>query len=147
MINDSLLYESFKNKQITSRKDEAIIRFILKEIYNSQHTEIVINTNSRDVNLEHLLPMKPKENSQWYIDFPNEEERNILTRKIGNLTVLLNKLNSSIKNSDFVVKKAKYLESQIPQNQELGILSEWKKSNIDQRTIDIYNIFKDLWSK
>lgn len=147
MINNTVLYENFNHKQITSRKDEAIIRFILKEIYNSQHPEIVINANSRDVNLEHILPIKPKDNSQWCIDFANDEERSILTRKIGNLTVLLNKLNSSIKNSDFTVKKVKYLESQIPQNQVLGNLTEWKKSNIDQRTIDLYNIFKDLWSK
>lgn len=147
MVNDTVLYEDFNHKQIISNKDSAIIRFILKEIYNSQHTEIVINTNSRDVNLEHILPNNPKDDSQWITDFPNEDERIILTRKIGNLTVLLNKLNSSIKNSDFNNKKSKYVESQIPENQVIGTLNEWKKSNIDQRTIALYNIFKSIWAK
>ncbi|UOE58288.1 DUF262 domain-containing protein [Priestia filamentosa] len=147
MINDTQLYEYFNNKKIESRKDEAITRFILKEIYNSQHREIVINANSKDVNLEHILPVAPAENSQWLTDFPDEEQRNILTRKIGNLTVLLNRLNSKIKNSDFATKKTAYLDSVIPQNQALGNEAEWKKPNIDQRTIDLYNVFKQVWSK
>ncbi|MDC7783203.1 DUF262 domain-containing protein [Priestia megaterium] len=147
MINDTQLYEHFNNKIIESRKDEAIIRFILKEIYNSQHHEIVINTNSRDVNLEHILPITPAETSQWLTDFSDEEQRYTLTRRIGNLTVLLNRLNSKIKNSDFSNKKTAYLQSVIPQNQVLGNESEWKKPNIDQRTIDLYNVFKQVWSK
>jgi uncharacterized protein with ParB-like and HNH nuclease domain len=147
MIPDTQLYEYFNNKIINSRKDEAIIRFILKEIYNSQNDEIIINANSRDVNLEHILPITPAENSKWLEEFPDEEQRNFLTRKIGNLTVLLNRLNSRIKNGDFPIKKTAYLESSIPQNQALGSNTEWKKPNIDQRTIDIYNLFKQAWPK
>lgn len=147
MISDNVLYEYFNNRKIESRKDEAIIRYILKEIYNSQHNEIIINANSRDVNLEHILPISPSDNSQWLIEFPDEEERYTLTRKIGNMTVLLNRLNSRIKNSDFTIKKNAYLESVIPQNRTLGNKPEWKKADIDQRTIDIYNLFKQVWSK
>lgn len=147
MINDMQLYEYFNNKTIESRNDEAIARFLIKEIYNNQHREIVINANSRDVNLEHILPVTPAEGSQWLIDFPDEEQRRILTRKIGNLTVLLNRLNSRIKNGDFTIKRSSYLDSRIPQNQTLGHISEWKKPNIDQRTIDLYNDFKKIWYK
>lgn len=147
MITDTQLYESFNNKIIESRKDEAIIRFILKEIYNSQHSEIIINANSIDVNLEHILPKSPEKNSQWLKDFPDEEKRYNLTRKIGNMTVLLNALNSKIKNSDFNIKKSAYLESDIPENKTLASNSKWQKSNIDQRTIDLYNIFKQIWRK
>ncbi|MGH0681361.1 DUF262 domain-containing protein [Bacillus mycoides] len=147
IISDSKLYEEFNNRTIETRTDESVIRFILKEIYNRQHQEIIINKNSRDVNLEHILPVKPAKDSKWLKDFPNDEERNTSTRKIGNLTVLLNRLNSSIKNNDFNVKKESYLQSKIPQNQELSKLTEWNKPNIDQRTIDLYNTFKDIWSK
>lgn len=147
MINDTKLYEYFNNKIIESRTDEGIIRFILKEIYNTQQNEIIINANSRDVNLEHILPITPAENSQWLVDFPDEEQRKMSVRKIGNLTVLLKNLNSRIKNSDFSNKKVAYLESNIPQNKTLGNESEWKKPNIDQRTIDLYNLFKEVWSK
>lgn len=147
MISDTELYEYFNNKRIESRKDESIIRYILKEIYNSENNEIIINANSRDVNLEHILPVSPAENSQWLIDFPDENQRYTLTRKIGNMTVLLNRLNSRIKNSDFTIKKAAYLESVIPQNQALGKKTEWSKPKIDQRTIDIYNCFKSIWTK
>ena len=59
------------------------------------------NKSSREVNLEHILPVNPTEGSRWLKDFSNTDERYISTRKIGNLTVLLNSINSSIKNSDF----------------------------------------------
>jgi uncharacterized protein with ParB-like and HNH nuclease domain len=147
MINDTQLYEYFNNRIIDTRKDEAIIRFILKELYNSEHDEIIINANSRDVNLEHILPISPTENSQWLRDFPDVDQRYKSTRKIGNMTVLLNRLNSRIKNSDFSNKKSAYLESVIPQNRVLGNETEWKKPNIDQRTIDLFNLFKQVWSK
>ncbi|MTP73964.1 DUF262 domain-containing protein [Turicibacter sanguinis] len=147
MVTDTQLYECFNNKIIETRKDEAIIRFILKEIYNSQNDEIIINANSRDVNLEHILPKTPDEHSQWIIDFSDPEQRFVLTRKIGNMTVLLNRINSRIKNSDFNIKKSAYIESAIPENKILGNKTEWKKPDIDQRSIDLYNVFKQIWSK
>lgn len=63
------------------------------------------------------------------------------------MTVLLNRLNSKIKNSDFSIKKSSYFESAIPENKILASNSEWRKPNIDQRSIDLYNIFKQIWSK
>lgn len=147
MVNDSQLYEFFNNREIDSNKDEAIIRFILKEIYNSEHSEIIVDSNSIKVNLEHILPKSPDKDSQWLDDFPDEEERYTLTRKIGNMTVLSNSINSKVNNRDFSIKKISYSKSHIPSNQNLAGKSEWKKPDIDQRTIDLYSIFKNIWSK
>lgn len=147
IISNSILSEGFKNRIIETRTDESVVRFILKEIYNTEHEEIIINKSSREVNLEHILPVNPAEGSRWIKDFSNTDERYISTRKIGNLTVLLNSINSSIKNSDFDNKKNSYSKSMIPQNQELSKLDSWLQSNIDQRTIDLYDHFKNIWSK
>ena len=35
----------------------------------------------------------------------------------------------------------------IPQNQELSKLDGWSQRNIDQRTIDLYDLFKDIWDR
>lgn len=147
IVSDTVLYEHFNNKVLNTSKEESVIRFLLKEIYNAVHPEIRINESSREVNLEHILPKNPGENSQWLIDFENEELRYKATRKIGNLTVLYGKLNSSIKNSDFSIKKDTYNESVIPQNKELASISEWKHPQIDQRTIDLYQQFISIWTK
>lgn len=147
IISDTLLYEHFNNKVIKSSKDESIIRFILKEIYNHQNPEVSVNNNSREVNLEHILPKKPATGSQWLTDFADDELRHSATRKIGNLTVLYGKLNSSIKNKDFLTKQPAYGQSVIPQNQALSTLPEWKQPQIDQRTIDLYNQFTRIWTK
>lgn len=147
IITDSVLYDHFNNKIIYSSKEESIIRFLLKEIYNASHPEIRINESSVEVNLEHILPKSPSETSQWLIDFSNEELRFKSIRKIGNLTVLLGRLNSSIKNSDFSIKKDTYSQSVIPQNVDLSTFIEWKQPQIDQRTIEIYNQFINIWTK
>ncbi|AUZ06223.2 hypothetical protein ADP71_30250 [Vitreoscilla sp. C1] len=147
MKDDSSVYNKFLEKQITSKKDESIIRFILKEIYDHDQLEISINTNSIDVNLEHILPVKPNENSKWLLDFPNQEDRIKLTRTIGNLTVLHNKLNTAAKNNDFEIKKTKYRESVIPQNILIAENSTWEEVNIKNRTHDLANAFMKIWKK
>lgn len=60
------------------------------------------------------------------------------------MTVLLNSLNSKINNRYFSIKKSSYLESAIPENKILASNSEWMKPNIDQRSIYLYNIFKQI---
>jgi uncharacterized protein with ParB-like and HNH nuclease domain len=147
IVSDTQLYDSFNNKVIRSSKDESIIRFILKEIFGQQHPEISINNNSREVNLEHILPKMPANGSQWLVDFADDEQRFISTRKIGNLTVLYGRLNSSIKNSDFTIKKEVYNTSAIPQNKDLATQIEWKLPQIDQRTIALYEQFIRIWTK
>jgi len=81
--NDSTIYEHFNNKVIKTTREESIIRFILKEIYNFENPEIKINESSLEVNLEHILPKNPNEDSQWLVNFQDEEFRFNTTRKIG----------------------------------------------------------------
>lgn len=63
--------------------------------------------NHKIISIEHVLPQRPKENSQWVVDF-DADQRLSLTHKLGNLLLLNHRKNSQANNYDFVTKKTKY---------------------------------------
>ena len=67
------------------------------------------------ITAEHILPQTPKDDSQWKIDF-TDEEREKWTHKIGNLVLISRRKNSSQGRKDYEDKKTKYFKNNI----ELG---------------------------
>lgn len=65
-----------------------------------------IQTN--DFHVEHILPQNPNLSSQWAKDF-SEEERELYTHSLANLTLLGGKKNSQASNLDFKDKKKIYM--------------------------------------
>lgn len=147
IVPDSFLKEKFISKVILSRTDESTIRTILKEIYNNDHPEIRINDSSVEVSLEHILPKNPNDQSKWLKNFSDPEKRFNFTRNIGNLTVLLGKINSSIKNADFSDKKSSYAQSRIPENISLSTLDDWNQEYIISRNEELFLRFITIWTK
>ena len=99
--------------------------------------------------MEHILPQNPRQDSAWITEFPDDEEREFFTRKVGNTTLLLGKINSSVSNKDFVDKKDQYSTSHIPENNEKIVSSEkWGKKEINDRTeqlaVKIINYLQSL---
>ncbi|TCI21888.1 DUF262 domain-containing protein [Exiguobacterium sp. SL-9] len=146
-VDDRELHDNFTAKLISTRSEESIIRAILKAIYNEDHPEIQINSVSKEVNLEHILPKNPSANSQWIKDFPDQDSRISYAKKIGNLTVLFHTLNSSLKNSDFTKKKIEYEKSTIPENQLIATRTTWDSRAIEHRTKELYKKFILIWPK
>jgi len=64
------------------------------------------------LSVEHILPQNPKADSQWCIDF-SEDERNEWVNKLGNLVLITTRKNSAQSNRDFVDKKKNYFEKRI----------------------------------
>ncbi len=61
-----------------------------------------------DFHVEHILPQKPDPSSQWVKDF-SEEERELYTHSLANLTLLGGTKNSQASNLDFKDKKEIYM--------------------------------------
>lgn len=61
-----------------------------------------------DFHVEHILPQNPDLSSQWMKDF-SEEERELYTHSLANLTLLGGKKNSQASNLDFKDKKKIYM--------------------------------------
>lgn len=89
------------------------------------------------ITVEHVLPQNPKEDSQWVVDF-TEEQRAQWTHRLGNLLLLNRTKNSEAQNFDFSVKKAKYFTSSkgaalFALTTQVLALAEWTPAIVEAR--------------
>ena len=96
------------NGVIYGKRFTKYILYKLDYLYGGTDKINVPNT----ITVEHILPQKPKDNSQWKIDF-TDKEREEWTHKIGNLVLISRRKNSSQGRLDFKNKKEKYFEKNI----------------------------------
>ncbi|MBF4500466.1 DUF262 domain-containing protein [Savagea sp. SN6] len=120
-------------ERIFKKTEVKRVRYLLQQIYTYENSEeILINDNSMHVNLEHILPQNPREDSLWKDLFLQETIENYVG-SLGNMTLVLSKANSSIGNKEFDEKRVILAKSQIPQNQEIAQNEQWTPYVIDQR--------------
>ena len=124
-----------------SPKSTAVASYILRKINETMMTEeVVVVTNRKDVNIEHIMPQN---NSIWKVD---EELHTSYLGWLGNLTLLSGKINRNIKNDKFEVKKNKYAESQIPMTRALVAYEDWTVENIVERQKELTEIALNIWN-
>lgn len=111
--------------------------------------------------LEHIMPQKWQEN--WQVSEESAENRQKYIDNLGNLTLLKNSLNCTVKNSDFQTKiegipkngrqKAKegykgnvslHITEEIVKEYDRG-LTEWNESRIEARRNRFANEIIALW--
>ncbi|MGE7113813.1 DUF262 domain-containing protein [Lysinibacillus sp. NPDC047702] len=151
MLSDTLLIDKFKSKLIKTNNDKTTIKYVLRSIYNFEHqnrnqNEILINPDTYQITLEHILPERPDQSSNWVTLF-DDSDREKYTFIIGNLTLLLRSPNASASNNEFSVKVNEYSQSAISHNKILSLKTSWTKDTIDQRTVELFNTFIKLWKK
>ncbi len=112
-LKDDHLYEKHKKSSKNSWLKPILI---LVEYFMSDDPKPKrIQTN--DFHVEHILPQKPTLSSQWAKDF-SEEERELYTHSLANLTLLGGKINSQASNLDFKEKKKIYMGEEIRLNKK-----------------------------
>ncbi|MCX4671715.1 DUF262 domain-containing HNH endonuclease family protein [Streptomyces sp. NBC_01381] len=101
------------------------------------------------ITVEHVLPQNPKPESQWLVDF-SEEERDWWIHRLGNLVLLNRRKNSEAQTYDFAVKKEKYftgklgavnfvLTSQVLQH------DAWTPTLLETRQGQLLGALSDAW--
>lgn len=128
-------FEAAEIKQVTTAK------YVLREINDFYDNETTVIKDNNKIQLEHIMPKALGD--KWNID--NELHTKYLN-KIGNLTLLYNKLNNKIKNNTFEVKKQSYSESTIQLNKELINFKEWNIKNIESRQKKLSEIAVKRWN-
>ncbi len=114
-------------------------RYILKEIehYKRITGEVGVETPDR-VHIEHIYPQTPPEDRRW-------ENHEKYVGRLGNLTLLARRLNESLKNADFAIKKEKYSESDLLITKELLVLESWDPAAIDRRQEELSQLAANIW--
>ena len=136
-INDEQFESYFKHGKI---KEAAVSRYILSEIYNMENrNEIVINPDSSEVNLEHIMPQN---NSIWNVP---QEEHDSFVYYLGNQTLLLKSDNTSASNESFSQKKIVYSRSTLTQNSEIASIETWNKASIEFRQMRLFKTAIKRW--
>lgn len=125
-------------KTYSPKEDRA--KYILRALYDDEHQEIEISKNNKKVHLEHIMPVVIGE---WDVDESTHREYH---KRIGNMTLLHHKINESIQNSQFEVKREEYLKSDFPDTKEIGEKTKWTTQDIEERQEHLKERVLARWS-
>lgn len=137
------LEDKFKAGFCIASPKPTISKMILERIVAS-HQESV-DSKKGDSWLEHIMPQKPK--GEWLkIKEVDSELYEFSLNRLGNLTLLQNKLNITASNKDFKTKKSDYYsKSRLNITCDLLNYDAWNHDTIDTRQDTIYELAKDIW--
>lgn len=142
--SDTLFHQSFERFRITGN---ALARYMLlaieQQLQGQKQPELVPNKDADDVNLEHILPRRPKP-GDW--DEFSPDDVIAYAYRIGNMTLLQKGKNSKIGNKPWVDKKPIIDVSELRLNKAIGGLTKWTPSEIEARQKDLANVDLKVWA-
>ncbi|RVZ96570.1 DUF262 domain-containing protein [Helicobacter pylori] len=103
-LEDDHLYEQHKK----SSRNSWLRPILILVKYSMSDDPYPKRIEKNDFHVEHILPQKPDLSSQWVKDF-SEEERELYTHSLANLTLLGGTKNAQASNLDFKDKKKIYM--------------------------------------
>lgn len=117
----------------------ATARYLLREVEHAKRLtqEVAVEGTDR-VHVEHIYPQTP--------DGPKWQNHAQVIDRLGNLTLLGKRLNTSIKNAAFATKKKEgYAGSDILMTKELLPLDTWDETAINKRQRELSNWVFEIW--
>ncbi len=112
----------------------------------------------KNLHVEHILPQQPGSSSQWVKDF-SEEERELYTHSLANLTLLGGKKNTQASNLDFKDKKKIYMgeENRLRKTKTSKVMTcykmtidiahhytEWTPKSLEKRKEELIQIIESV---
>jgi uncharacterized protein with ParB-like and HNH nuclease domain len=138
------LDKRFKDDFVVAYPRNIISRMILSRI--CRHLHEGIDLDGGDISLEHIMPQNPKGKSWEHLKTSDKELYEFSVDRIGNLTLLQNRLNSKAGNKDFATKKREYYEkSAVKLTRELVEYPTWDFDSIDKRQEQLFEYVKEIW--
>ncbi|GAA7388298.1 DUF262 domain-containing protein [Helicobacter pylori] len=111
-LQDSNLYTKFYSDGKSGKKTSWLKPILILVEYSMSDDPRPKRIEKNDFHVEHILPQNPDPSSQWMKDF-SEEERELYTHSLANLTLLGGTKNSQASNLDFKDKKKIYMGEEI----------------------------------
>jgi hypothetical protein len=101
------------------------------------------------MSIEHILPVKTGDSSQWRRDFADADRRQRLAACLGNLTLVAPQVNERASNHDYAKKLTLYFAADAePVTQltaELRSVSGWTQNAIEARHARLIAALNALW--
>ncbi len=137
-LKDSNLYTKFYFAGKSVKKNSWLKPvLILVEYFVSDDPKPKRIQMDKNLHVEHILPQNPDVSSQWVKDF-SEEERELYTHSLANLTLLGGNKNSQASNLDFKEKKEIYMGNAVKLGKDKrGREKPFKVMTCYKMTIDV----------
>ncbi len=137
-LQDSNLYTKFYFAGKSVKKNSWLKPvLILVEYFVSDDSYPKRIQMDKNLHIEHILPQQPGSSSQWMKDF-SEEERELYTHSLANLTLLGGKKNTQASNKDFKEKKEIYMGNAVKLGKDKqGREKTFKVMTCYKMTIDV----------
>jgi len=128
-VDDETFQYIFVDKEI---KRANVAKYIFRLI--EKHLDPLQEKFSSTLTLEHILPRKPDEEWKKYL-IKNKMVVEDFVHRIGNMTILLGKINSKLKNK-FITKKSKHYEKDTVLKINQGLIDKktWNTKDIEDRS-------------
>ncbi len=154
-LRDDHLYEKYKKSPGNSWLKPILI---LVEYFMSDDPKPKRIQMDENLHVEHILPQNPDPSSQWVKDF-SEEERELYTHSLANLTLLGGKRNTEASNLDFKDKKKIYMGEEISLSKKKPFrvmtcykmtidiahhYTEWTPKSLEEREKELIKIIESV---
>ncbi|MGL2758277.1 DUF262 domain-containing protein [Helicobacter pylori] len=157
-LQDSNLYTKFYFAGKSVKKNSWLKPVLILVEYFVSDDPKPKRIEKNDFHVEHILPQKPDPSSQWVKDF-SEEERELYTHSLANLTLLGGNKNSQASNLDFKDKKKIYMgeENKLNKKKTPRVMTcykmtidiahkytEWTPKSLEKRKEELIKIIESV---
>ena len=118
------------------------LRALEQQAQGVDQPENIVNDDPFVINLEHVLPEKPKAGEWTAFD---ADQRALFTGRLGNLAILQREANESIDTSEFEKKKKVYVNSSFVLTKELAHEQDWTPQAVATRQKRLAVLAKTVW--
>ena len=150
--NDDLLFWWFYDNILVNKQTAGILYFIESKIRDPFHSMALLWFDS--YSLEHLMPKKWRNNWKHSLNQEQAKERDQKLLTLGNLTIITQSLNASMRDADWETKKnwkwnkywlLQYASGMDTLPQEFLHSQEWSEQTIAERANFLYEQAKQIW--
>ncbi|WRA10213.1 DUF262 domain-containing HNH endonuclease family protein [Helicobacter pylori] len=154
-LQDSNLYTKFYFAGKSVKKNSWLKPVLILVEYFISDDPRPKRIEKNDFHVEHILPQNPDPSSQWVKDF-SEEERELYTHSLANLTLLKGTKNAQASNLDFKDKKEIYMGKTIKPNNKRTMTcykmtidiahhyTEWTPKSLEKRKEELIQIIESV---
>ncbi len=152
--SDEALLDAMKTNGIYHSLTRAKVRMTLEAIDLAMENEIGEKIQIQNqLTIEHLLPDTwethwPLPTIEGFTHEQMVDRRNRLKHTIGNLTLLTQKLNSSVSNGPWNEKRTKIgAQTKLNMNQRLASEGNWSEKEIGERCTELHQLACQIWPR
>ena len=150
--NDTELKQGFENSVLINKQTAGIIYLIESKIRN-RHKQATQLLGINKYSLEHLMPKKWENKWNRVSTKEAKDYRNFKLKTLGNLAIITQSLNASIRDANWPTKKRGSGNKEGLTHYSGGIetlapyleLSEWNETEIEKRADFLLNKAKEIW--